>query len=74
MAAISQTPNNTSQLLAAIEKIRTDIQTESLPADRTANKYVDERVIEAIKEAVQRVRAFQARPIRQFLRVFFKAP
>jgi hypothetical protein len=54
MSLISQTPENAAQLLDAVEKIRTEVQTVRLPEDKTASKYLAERFTEALKEAVQR--------------------
>jgi hypothetical protein len=68
MAVICQTPNNASQLLAAIEKIRSDLQTAALPADKTASRYAGERLTEAIREAVQRATTFNPVPSRTVFR------
>ena len=57
--SIFRNPTNASQLLEMFEKIRTEIGTVTLPAEKTATEYVDERINEAIREAFRKAVTFQ---------------
>ena len=57
--SIFRNPMNASQLLDAFERIRTEIGTVTLPAEKTATEYVDEGIKEAFREAFRKAVTFQ---------------
>lgn len=54
MDAIMLQPENVAGLLAALEKIRMEIETTTLPSDKTATVYVYEKFYQALSEAYRR--------------------
>jgi len=59
MLIICQDPANVTAFLGALQKIQVEIETTTLPPDKTATDYVNEKVIQAFKEAAQRAVTFR---------------
>jgi hypothetical protein len=59
MNAIMLQPENVSGLLAAFQRIHTEIETTTLPSEKTATIYVNEKITQAMREAAQRVVTFR---------------